>query len=360
MPLILSLQTTCFRNLSSIHIEPAPHINIFLGHNGAGKTSLLESIFYASTGRSFRTQHGQQLIQEDTDALSICLTLSQYDTSFPLGVTRHRSGMKQLRVHAQSVDRWSELAHHLPISLLSHANQRFLSHGPSIRRAFLDWLLFHVEPSFLGWWQQSQRALKQRNAALKSGYPNADLHYWNESLSSSAEAIDRMRSHILAAWQPCFLELCQTFLPQYAFTLYYHRGWPASTSLTEALEKSWNRDCQLGYTQMGPHRANLDICVNSIPAQARLSQGQQKLLAHALYLSQGIFLTQHNRQQAIYLVDDLADTLDQQAQKNLLAQLISLNNQIFMTAIHAASLPKILADCHTKMFHVEQGKIYEA
>ena len=179
MPILSELRVNNFRNLTSVTIEPSPQFNILYGDNGAGKTSLLESIYYLGFGRSFRTRHTQHIIQHDMDSFSIFTYLINKGNKVPAGIERSQNGERKIKIEGESVSTLSLLAKHLPLQLMSTISYRFFFNGPKIRRQYLDWMLFHVEPSFYSKWQSFQRILKQRNAGLKAGLPRQQLRSWD-------------------------------------------------------------------------------------------------------------------------------------------------------------------------------------
>ena len=161
MPLI-DLKVSNVRNLKEVEISPATQINILYGANASGKTSLLESIYLLSRGKSFRTQHIKNIINDKSTTLSISSHVSHsagQNTS--LGI-EHRDGQLRMKAEGALLKRASDLASYLPLVVIHRECHQILNLGPRYRRRFLDWGVFHVEPSFLPVWRRYVRALKQR------------------------------------------------------------------------------------------------------------------------------------------------------------------------------------------------------
>lgn len=357
MPIIHSLQIQRFRNLTTVELETSPRFNLFYGKNGSGKTSLLEAIYYLGIGRSFRTHLVPRLIQNDAESFSIFANLYNNDHYLPLGVERLRQGDRYLKINGETAANWSSIAKQLPLRVLSAMSHRFLLDGPKIRRQFLDWLLFHVEPTFFPRWQELQQAVKQRNAALKAKLPNNQISFWDETFISAANYIDQLRQQLLIEFQPVFLQVLSSLLPEVTLEMTYYRGWGAGESLEQRLSASFSRDLQVGYTQYGPHRADLPLLLKNTPAQDVLSQGQQKLATCALHLAQGLLLQEKTGISPIYLIDDLPAELDAGKRAIVSATLHQLTTQVFVTGITVDELRDLASSKNRALFHVEHGKI---
>ena len=355
MPIISELQVNRFRNLTSVTITPSPQFNIIYGENGAGKTSLLESIYYLGFGLSFRTHQAQRIIQHSADNFSVFTYLLEEEDKIPAGIERTRSGERKIKIDGESVTTLSPLAKRLPLQLMSTVSYRFFFNGPKIRRQYLDWMLFHVEQSFYPAWQSFQKVLKQRNAGLKAGLPHDQLESWNTEFAALANEIDTLRLNTIALFKPIFFRLLEQLLPEHELSLVYSRGWKENASLLTLLASEFYRDLRLGFTQQGPQRADLRVFVDSTPAEDVLSQGQQKMVLYAFHLALGLLLKQEKGISPIYLIDDLASELDQNKRSCVINVLEQLNAQVFVTGVDPLDLAG--AGEHSTVFHVEHGTV---
>ena len=353
MPHIALLKVNQFRNLTEVHINPHPKFNFFFGKNGAGKTNLLESIYYLSVGRSFRTHITQCLLQNDTNRFSIFVMLKKDPQSIPLGVERNRSGDRHLKLDGEIVP-WSSVAKQLPLCVLSAKSYRFLLDGPKIRRQFLDWLLFHAEPSFFPVWQRVQHLLKQRNAALKGGLPPAQITYWDKMLVEDAEQLHQLRQNLTTELTPLLNEILNAFLPGDPLNTGYFRGWSEKYALSKQLQANLEQDLRRGYTQAGPQRADFRLTIRNFPVQDILSQGQQKLVTYALYFAQGVLLKKKTNINPIFLIDDLPAELDANKRKCVINLLSQLQSQVFISGINPC---EINLPHDSGMFHIEHGTV---
>lgn len=347
------------RNLREVHIQPSAQINLIFGENASGKTSLLEAIHLLSLGRSFRTPHIQHVIQHSQDLLRVTGRIQS--TAFPqamipVGIERGRDHT-QIRINGQNVSRISDLAAVLPVQVINPDVHKLLEQGPKYRRQFIDWGVFHVEQHFLQAWQNYHRILKQRNVALRKEHKPDNIRYWDKLLVDEGVQISRLREKYLEQLIPHLEEYCSRLL-QLVPTLHYQSGWSQEFSFAEALQRSFERDRQSGFTQVGPHRADLVIKHQNQPAQARFSRGQQKMLVSAMRLAQIAHLKQSGGQVPVLLVDDLPAELDTAHRAELLGLLMASGAQLFVTTTEAELLDT-RPWSEVKMFHVEHGQIKE-
>lgn len=327
------------RNLNDLSLRPGSAINLISGHNGAGKTSVLEGIHMLGLGRSFRTRQLKNVIRFDASTVTLFGQLKG-DPMIPIGFERVRDADgPTLKLAGTRVERISDLAAYLPLQLINADTFNLLEGPPKARREYLDWGVFHVNRAFFACWQEVRRALKHRNALLRHDrIEPLQLRTWNHELAQSAQRLDEMRRHYVEALTPLFEQILGELTTLPALTLSYHRGWDRNRSLHEVLDDSMTTDQQMGFTQQGPQRADLRLRIHKRPAQEVLSRGQQKMVVSALKLAQGRLLEQQSSQACIYLIDDLAAELDLEHRRRFCAQLEAQHSQAFMTVIDAETL----------------------
>lgn len=345
--MLKTLSITHCRNISNLRLTLSPKFNVLLGKNGCGKTSILEGIHYLALARSFRTHLASRAIQENQNALSVYGELTDGTT---LGVMKGRNGLSQVKLNGESTAQSAELAKSLPLQLVDPQSYRLLEGGPKARRQFMDWAVFHVEHAFFQAWRQYRRALKHRNAALKQQLSTKEVAMWDPVLIDTANEMDAMREKTLAAFTVIFNQMISELLP-YSIDIRYIKGWKGD--LLDCFAADSARDTAMGYTQSGPHRADLRVNVNGKPAIDVLSRGQQKLLVSALHLSQGKLLQQFTGQTCLYLIDDFNAELDSDNQQLLLTQLSALNAQVILATTDSRQLSELTEGSGCALFHVE-------
>ncbi len=358
------------RNLNSVDINPSDRVNLIYGENGSGKTSILEAINVLAVGRSFRTHKHKPLIKNDQASFTVFGKITTYDGSeIPIGINRRRDGTASFKVNGDLVSSVASLASQLPVQVINSETFLLLDGPPKVRRQFIDWLVFHVEPTFFQLWKDCQRCLKHRNSLLRrdrmtrpSGVQNFELISWNQELAAHTEQIHLLRLKCMDQFKVAFYSLLKEFVSVDNIDIDYFCGWDNKKLYSTVLQENLERDQQQGYTHLGSHRADIQISVNKQSAAEILSRGQQKLLVCALKIAQGYVFSQITGRKSIYLVDDLPAELDEKHRHRLADWLQVMSTQVFITGVEEKSLSDIWRDkpdTAIKLFHVEQGNIKE-
>lgn len=349
-----------FRNLVDVGLEPAARVNLVIGPNASGKTSLLEAIHVLSCGKSFRTHKVGNTVRSGQDCFTISgQILGDDGDRTALGVGYCRSaGTLRMKAAGQALRRTSDLAARLPVVVIHQDSHFLFSAGPRFRRRFLDWGLFHVEHGFLDAWQRFMRALRQRNSALQQRASRRQADIWIPELQETASYIHGLRERYLAEFLPLYQEYVTRLLGiRDGLGVRYQPGWPQDRSYQTALEQAWARDSAQGYTQYGPHRADVAFRIDGIPLHERVSRGQQKLLVIATYLAFTALYRRRTGRECLLMIDDVAAELDADRLRLTFDLLAELALQTFLS--HTEGLDQVLKDLPRKMFHVEQGTVKE-
>ncbi len=343
------------RNLAQVTADFIPQFNLIYGPNGSGKTSLLEAIHYLGLGRSFRTRLPARIINQEAEHFSVFGRIEQAGSSFAVGIERHSNGESRMRINQANVRSVLEITKLLPLQLLNTECRLLLTGSPKLRRQFMDWGTFHVEPHFFSCWQQAARILKQRNAALRMRASPALIQLWDAELEKTAMVLSQVRKQYVARFIPIFNSLVERFFGENLLSITYKAGWNEVVSLAEVLAESLQRDLQLGYTQYGPQRADLLVrMAKTIPAHEVLSHGQQKMLVYAMRLAQGILLGTETNKQCIYLLDDLPAELDSINRQRVAEVLHEMAAQVFITGVEKAVLADLGGAANAKLFHMSE------
>jgi DNA replication and repair protein RecF len=356
MTAIRRIDVLGLRNLSNVQVLPDEHVNIFFGANGSGKTSLLEAVYYLGLGRSFRSQRVESVIQAGLDEIVV---FSELYSGATIGVSKSRVGTHVLKLMGERQSNWLPTARELPLQLLNSDSFDLLEGSSKVRRRFLDWGVFHVEHDFAHHWRSAAKCITQRNLLLKErSLDKKQIEAWGAELSVYAGKITSSRARYVKLLLPVFEKTLSALIAVPSLGIRYFRGWEEDANLEELLQSSLERDVRYGATQLGPHRADLQIRIGKQRAEDFLSRGQQKLLVVALKLAQGILLSELTGVKVLYLVDDLPAELDR-ANRRLVCELLAqLESQVFMTCVDSSDLDDAWPSsvCPRK-FHVEHGKI---
>jgi DNA replication and repair protein RecF len=343
------------RCIEHADLEFDDRCNVVSGANASGKTSLLEAIFFLGRGRSFRTPRNEALIRKGSDHILVAGQLGDsYGRGRPIGIQYGREGF-EARAGGERLSSLADLATVFPVQAIDPEVHRLVEEGPQERRRYLDWGVFHVEPRFVDHWRRYQRALKQRNAALREGAVEQVVRAWDLELVDAGERLAASRRSYFGHLRPTVAALGERLLGA-PVDLVLADGWPTGTNLVDALQGSWLRDRERGATHVGPHRADLAIRVGGDPARHRVSRGQQKLTAAAMLLGQLQCDAERGSPTAALLVDDPAAELDSANLDRLISVVVDLPAQLFVTALDP-SVPAFERLPEARRFHVEHGQI---
>jgi DNA replication and repair protein RecF len=346
-----------------------PGHNLIWGGNGSGKTSLLESIFLLGRGRSFRTRNSERLIRHGRDRLvvfgrtgpdvdSVGKNPDASSTSVlpghSVGVQVSRAEGTVARIGGASAKSLTELTQVFPVQIIDPGIHKLIEEGGYRRRRWMDWGVFHVEPRFGDWWVRYTRALKQRNAALRTQPEQAGA--WDPELGRLGELIAEARQRFVEALLPHFQKTVLA-LSDLEPELHYFKGWAQDVTLADALGASKARDELKRVTHSGPHRCDIVLRMSGKPAREVLSRGQQKLVAVALTLAQLTLLQTTTPTKPTLLLDDPAAELDGDHLHRFIDQVTQLRSQLVLTSLHPESL---LFGTPDRLFHVEQGRVRQA
>jgi DNA replication and repair protein RecF len=343
-----------FRNLDRAEIRPGPGVNLLLGANAAGKSSLLESLFLLGRPKSFRGGVSRDWLQKGAKAFSIFAQCRSGSRERHIGVGWDGEGVKRRLDGA--VANTAELARLVPVTVFEPGMHGWLEDSPDYRRALWDWYMFHVEPNFLGTWQRYRRILQQRNAALRTRGSLAEN--WDESFIAHSLLLDQMRQERILRFSPVFDCLLKNLSGELENIELNFR--PGGELTEEALRKKLAeqsiRERELGSTQTGAHRFDWRFSDGVGLVKRRVSRGQQKLLLLAFVLSQAKCIKMASGLEPVFLLDDFASELDGDHQSRALSLIESMGSQVFVTALSEESVPDEIK-ARSVMFHVEHGDV---
>ena len=358
-PTLENLVIQHVRNIDTASLDNFSNINVIYGLNGSGKTTVLEAINLLGLTRSFRTNNIRSVINREKSECTVFSNINTKNgkTRIPVGVTRYRSGKRNILANKEKLNTTSELARLLPIQVINSDTFKLLEGGPKERRQFLDWGVFHVEHQFGAMWSRLSRTIKQRNSLLRRGkIDKSEIEVWDNELCSISPEIHRLRVNYFDHLSRVFYSIWQTLDIGMSVTIRYDAGWDVNRGLKEQLFETYERDQKVGLTNLGPHRTSFKVLHDNMSVEQCFSRGQQKMVILALKVAQGQILKELIGRQSIYLVDDLPSELDEQNKYVFCRLLEDIGAQIFITAVASTSLQNCWSEKgNIKMFHVEHG-----
>ncbi|MEW6398674.1 MAG: DNA replication/repair protein RecF [Bacillota bacterium] len=349
---VTRLFLSSFRNFAALELQPGPGINIFYGANGAGKTNLLEALYFLSAGRSHRTPHDADLLTRGGAEFIIRADLRGTVAPWLRATYQPQRGCVISTPEAAAPARTAALI--LPLVLFAPEDLELASGQPALRRRFLDQVAGQVQPAYQKVLGRYARALEQRNELLREAQARhlrgELLEAWDEEMGELAGQLWSARSQVLDALNP-LLERCYRDLAEGAAAM----AWvPALTeipdsagsadpvvwerSLRQELARRRREEIRYGVTLAGPHRDSVWFTVDGREVRQYGSRGEQRSVALAARLAQFALLRQRVGAEPVLLLDDVFAELDQRRQQSLTAGLPA-STQVFLTCVAPDRLP---------------------
>ena len=348
MAVIERLHAWRFRNLEAVDLELSPGVNWILGSNGAGKTALLEAVFVLSRGRSFRSRRFGPLLMRGCRAGGVEGRVC--DAGGPARV-RWRVGAGVAVGGGEDFSPGRFL-----VRLLCDATHALVEGEPEVRRRFLDWNLFHVEPSFARRMGELRRLGAQRNAWLRAG--GADPAVWDRPYAAVLAQLLEGRAALVDRLDRGFAALAQAagWFEDLELRLEGPRADPAE--LTERLAVMRDADRERGFTYLSPSRS--DLVFHRDGERWVGSRGQTKAVGSMLQLAADTGVREITEAESLWLVDDLDAELSQEWAERLLALVRGRRAQVLVTGLPGKGIEGRLMRETDRMFHVEQGRVTAA
>lgn len=322
------LELVDFRNYVSASFELTAGITAVLGKNGQGKTNLAEALAYLATLSSFRGAPPDALVRVGADVGIVRATVRDHDDREVLiEAELSRVGRNRVQVNKQKLGRTRDLLGVMRVSVFAPDDLVMIKGGPSERRRFLDDALVALRVSYDSMRLELDRVVRQRNTLLKqSGGRLTDeivmtLDVWDARLVELGEQLGYARATLVARCQPMVAEAYEQLAGVLApVELVYEPAW-RTVGLAQALATAREQDVRRGVSTVGPHRDDLVIGLNGLPARTHASQGEQRTLALALRLAAHRLIAERTDSTPVLVLDDVLSELDPERATALLSNL---------------------------------------
>jgi DNA replication and repair protein RecF len=346
-----------FRNYEAVDLRLSAGLSVVYGANGAGKSNLLEALYFGCTGRSARTSTERELVRRGASVARV-----EVDTRDNEGSHRIEAGFepgepKRLRVDGSLVDSLSTSTARPLVSVFMPERLELVKGAPSARRAHLDQVVAALWPSRAGARGAYSRALAQRNALLsriRAGFSGpAALDAWDAELARTGVQLMEDRAQAADGLSAPFTALAaQLGLPGRADLRYRPRS-PATDAEQLAGELAERREADLerGFTAHGPHRDELVLLLDAAPLRVYGSQGQQRAALLALLFAERELLASRRGRAPLMLLDDVMSELDS-GRRELLAGLLRGGGQAVVSATEAEHVPGV---SEAELIRVSEG-----
>ncbi|UPS43644.1 DNA replication and repair protein RecF [Prevotella sp. E15-22] len=348
-----------YKNIKEATLELSPKINCFIGHNGAGKTNVLDAVYFLSFCHSAQTTQDSLVINHDE---AFFMLEGTYDSKLMIHCAMKRGAKKVFKRDKKAYQRLSEHIGLIPIVMISPADSYLIEGSSEERRKLMDVVIAQLDRSYIEALNRYNKALQQRNALLKMEDSEPDpelLTLWEEQMAREGEKIYAKRNEFVEHIIPLFQEFYETISGGHEkvslnYTSHCQRG-----PLLEVIQRDRFKDRAVGYSLHGIHRDDLEITIDGHAMRREGSQGQQKTFVIALKLAMH-HLLKSNDSCPILLLDDIFDKLDSQRVEQIV-KLVASNQfgQIFITDTNREHIDQILrhGDFDYKLYDVKDGVI---
>ncbi len=318
---VTRLELVDFRNYRSAELTLHPGTTAVVGLNGQGKTNLAEALGFLATLESFRGAPDDAVVRVGADEAIIRATVvdddpTAGDREVLIELSLARNGRNRVQVNRQRVQRTRDLLGVMRVTVFSPDDLALVKEGPAVRRRFLDTTLTALAVKYDAARLELERVLRQRNSLLKQCAGRLDeaasstLDVWDERLVAVGEPFGRARATLIARLTPmveaAYAQLAGVSTP---VELRYEPGW-RRTGLGAALVVARTDDVRRGTSSVGPHRDDVELILNGMPARLQASQGEQRSLALGLRLAAHRLVAERVGSAPVLVLDDVLSELD--------------------------------------------------
>ena len=356
--MIHQLELTRFRRYDRLFLEPHPRLNLVVGLNAHGKTTLLEAVYALAMTRSHKPAPDEALIQKGSEYAKIEALTTFDDRQVRMSLVIAKTG-KRAKYNRVEMARLSDYVGRLNVVMFAPEDLDLIKGGPAERRRFLDMEIGQLSPPYLSALSQYRKTLKTRNEVLKgrqSGkkYDEALLEVLTERLArQAARIVDERAAFVLELDR--MLKVVQPLISETdpAIRLTYVPS--ISQDFQSELMRRRSHDVRQGTTTSGPHRDDVHFHFGDVPLKPFASQGQIRTVVLALKLAVAELIHRQLKRYPVILLDDVFSELDDARQRNLLKHL-NPRTQVFITTTALGSLQALTLPAHA-IIHIHEGTL---
>lgn len=309
------LWLTNFRSHRSLELDFDAGVTALIGPNGSGKTNIVESIGWLTSMRSFRGAPNDALIHRDSEVAIARAQLRSDQRELLLEAELPRTGRLRVQMNKQRMQR-KDLLGVMSVTVFAPDDLELIKGSPGERRSYLDGVVVSLHPRNEQIRAKVDKVLKQRNALLKGVHGRLDndaaftLDVWDSKLAEVGDQLGALRADAIAQLSPLVTEALQAVAgAQHRVELRYVAPW-FENGLVAGLVESRKDDVRRGITTVGPHRDEIEILLNGMPARTHASQGEQRSLALALRLAGHELVRATTGVAPLLVLDDVFSELD--------------------------------------------------
>ncbi len=338
-----------FRPYESLRFEPTEGVNILVGDNGAGKTSILEAIGYAGMMRSFRGVPDVALVREGADAAVVRAGIGGGATETKVECELPTEGRRTVLINGKKPKRLRDVLLTVPIVAFVPDDLDVIKRGPAVRREYLDDLASRLWPQAGQDLTEYERSVRQRNALLKQEGRYTDpvtLDVWDQRLADAGAKVLLHRRTLAVALQEPLQSAYSVVGGEGTLTWAYRSTWGSENagsfeelreSLMSTLLAKRAKDMEVRTTTVGPHRDEPNLLLDGRPTRTRTSQGEQRTAALALRIGAYRIIEEVRDHKPILLLDDVFSELDSERAHRVVSLIES--GQVFVTTARDDEVP---------------------
>lgn len=351
---ITKIELINFRNYTKKSFDNFSNLNIIIGKNGIGKTSIIESIYLGSLAKSFKTNNELSIIKEGKDFFKIKVYYFDYGPKKNLELFLDKTG-KTTRINSKTQKKLSDFISQYRIIMLSPDELKLIKSSPNIRRNYLNIQLSQLHKEYIHYLNNYTTLIKNKNDYLKKLMLNSNLDtrfldVLDEQIVETGLKIYQFRNNYINEINENISDIFKNYIKNQKISIKYESDYHLNDKdkLINTLKRNRNKEINLGMTNFGIHRDDFTFYQNDNNAKEYSSQGIQKLIVLAMKLSEvTIFIKKYNIY-PILLLDDLFSELDEKNRNNIFKSL-DKSIQIFITTTDLKNINKKI---------VEKAKIY--
>ncbi len=355
---VTKLHVQQFRNIEEATVVPCEGMNILYGNNAHGKTNLLESLWLATGGKSFRGSKDKELVKFGAESASVDVRFfgERREQMIRLEIKERRKA----QLNGVALSAASHLMGRFPAVIFSPDHLALIKDGPEGRRRFIDAACCQLRPLYIKTLTAYTRVLTQRNKlikAIKSGEQREDpylLDVFDDHLSVSGAQVRMFRKQYIESLSPLATTIYDHLANgREALHIGYEESDDAA-ALASALKAARQTDLRAGFTTVGPHRDDIEIMIGGTAARAFGSQGQQRSGVLSLKLAEAELLSRGYYEKPVILLDDVMSELDHTRRDYILNHMDGF--QVFITCCEPDTITRLVSG---KVFRIENGTVKE-
>ncbi len=347
---IKKIKISNFRNYKNAEINLNNKINIFYGENAQGKTNIIESIYFCSIGKSFRTSKEKEMIKfgEENSNIEIDYEKSDREGNISINIGQR----KNIFVNKIKIKKLSELLGNINVVIFTPDDINILKGGPQERRKFLDVMISQLRPKYMHLCGLYQKTLDERNTFLKNtencNYDLLDIY--DEKLAEYGCEIYKYRNEFIEKLKNKIKNIHKNITNNKEnIEIKYTSNCEDKNEYLKLLKDRRKLDFIKGYTTKGVHRDDFQIFLNELPVDVYGSQGQHRTAVLSLKLSELQVIYDEIGENPILLLDDFMSELDEFRRTNFLENINDI--QVIITCTHKFEMD------NSKLFCVKNGSI---